>query len=56
MGRRGPKPNTTGYHARDRELFPQISRMLKKGEARSSNGAACELAKAKKIAGKGNLD
>jgi hypothetical protein len=42
--RRGPRSGATGYRDADRKMFPRISRLIKKGEARSPYGAALMLA------------
>lgn len=47
---RGPQRDTTGYKNLDRDLFPEIERLLA-GEARSAYDAALILADKKKIAG-----
>jgi len=48
--RPGPARDTTGYQASDRKLFPEISRMIESGDARSAYGAALRIAD--KIAGR----
>ena len=50
---RGPERDTTGYKEADRRVFPQISRLIKAGKARSPYGAALVLAGSKKLAGHG---
>ena len=50
-GRRGPRRNTTGYQASDRELFPEIDKRIRTGKARSARDAALQLFKEKKISG-----
>ena len=49
---RGPARGTTGYQEADRELFSEISRLIKRG-ARSPYGAALKLVDAGKVAGEG---
>jgi hypothetical protein len=51
MKRRGPPSGTTGFRDVDRQLFPEISRLIKQGDARSPYGAAVMLEKAGKLAG-----
>jgi len=53
---RGPRHGTTGLAALDRKLFPQVTAMIKKGDARSAYGAAKILADDKKIAGGGTAE
>jgi hypothetical protein len=48
---RGPLRGTTGYQTQERKLFPRISKLLKRGEARSPYGAALTLSK--EISGRG---
>ena len=54
QGRRGPKPNSTGYQCRDRKLFPQIERLINSGRAQSPHGAALRIVS--KIAGSGTAE
>ena len=49
---RGPGRGTTGYQEADRELFSEISSLIKRG-ARSPYGAALKLVDEDKVAGKG---
>ena len=49
---RGPVRGTTGYQASDRKLFPEITKLIENGEARSAGGAALMLKD--KIAGPGS--
>jgi hypothetical protein len=46
---RGPVRGTTGFRDKDRELFPQMAKLIKSGEVRSAYGAALKLVH--KIAG-----
>ena len=54
--RRGPKRGTTGFRAPDRELFAQMSRLIKKGQARSPYGAALMLANQGRVSGPGTRE
>jgi hypothetical protein len=51
--RRGPRSGTTGYQVADRKAFPEISRLMTEGEARSPYGAALILACKGKLVGGG---
>jgi hypothetical protein len=53
-GPRGPQPFTTRLEAADRRLFADITRLIRKGQARSAYGAALQIAK--QIAGSGTED
>jgi hypothetical protein len=52
MKRRGPPSGTTGFRDVDRQLFPEMSRLIKQGKARSAHGAALMLESEGKLAGK----
>lgn len=56
IGGRGPKPGATGLQKVDRKLFPDITRLVKSGQAQSAYGAALKLAMAKRLAGSGTDD
>ena len=52
MKRRGPPSGTTGFRDVDRQLFPEISRLIKRGDARSAYGAALILEREGKLVGR----
>jgi hypothetical protein len=53
-GPRGPEPGTTGYANLDRELFPEIDKRTRTGQARSTSDAALQLAIENRIKGPGS--
>jgi hypothetical protein len=53
---RGPKRGTTGFRAADRKLFSQMSRLIKKDQARSRYGAALMLVDQGRVAGHGTRE